>query len=82
MILQLVAPIMLVGFSNPKTSRWSFNFVKKVVMVHLELFYIQAIVAFFIGFMGTEAGLFVMIATAIGLIVALLTQKQLFSFLN
>lgn len=82
LILKLVAPVMLVGFSNPKTSHFSFNFVKKVVMVHLELFYLQAIVALFISFMGTQSSFFMLIIMAIGLIVALFGQSKLLSFLQ
>lgn len=82
LILKLVAPVMLVGFSNPKTSHFSFNFVKKVVMVHLELFYLQAIVALFVSFMGTQSSFFMLIIMAIGLIVALFGQSKLLSFLQ
>ena len=82
LILKLVAPVMLVGFANPKTSHFSFNFVKKVVMVHLELFYLQAIVALFVSFMGTQSSFFMLIIMAIGLIVALFGQSKLLSFLQ
>lgn len=82
LILRLIAPIMLVAFANPKTSNYAFSFVKKVVMVHLELFYIQAIVALFISFMGTQSSFFMLIIMAIGLIVALLSQGKLLSFLK
>lgn len=82
LILRLIAPIMLVAFSNPKTSNYAFSFVKKVVMVHLELFYIQAIVTLFIAFMGTQSSFFMLIIMAIGLIVALAGQNKLFSFLK
>jgi hypothetical protein len=82
LILRLVAPVMLVGFTNPKTSHFSFNFVKKVVMVHLELFYLQAIIALFVSFMGTQSSFFMLIVMAIGLIVALFGQTKLLNFLS
>ncbi|KXS44278.1 MAG: hypothetical protein AWU54_786 [Candidatus Frackibacter sp. T328-2] len=82
LVLKLVAPIMIVGFSNPKTSRFSFNFVKKIVMVFLELFYLKAIISLFLAFMSTGSSFFMLIIMAVGLIVAIFGSPALLSFLK
>lgn len=82
-LYKIVAPVMLAGFGSPLTSSMSFGFLQGVLKSHLELFYIQVVIAIFTALMSKPGNAFVMtLIGLIGLIIALLGGgRMVFNFL-
>lgn len=82
-LFKFIAPIMLSGFGSPLTSRVSFGFIQGILKAHLELFYIQAVIAIFTALVSNPVNAFVMsLIGLIGVIIAVLGGgKMVFGFL-
>lgn len=82
-LYMFISPIMFSGFGSTLTSRFSYGFIQGILKTHLELFYIQVVIAIFTALIANPSNAFVMTLIAlIGVIIALLGGgRMVFSFL-